>query len=343
MTATQPTAPNYQIQVATVTKKSGGDGHIQVIIRPEPKLNDVSDIAITSPANGQSLVYSSNVWINGNAAYSNTAGTVTTAAQPNITSVGTLTGLSVSGTSTLGNIVGTEASFSGNAVVNGNLFVNGNLTYLNVETVAVEDPIIQLQTGANGTAPSSNSGKDIGSALNYYDTTAKQAFVGWKNSTNKIVLATNVSIAGEVVTVNNYGNTVLGGLEATTISATGNANVGNIGATNGVFTNVSGNGSALTAITGANVTGTVANATFATSAGSATTAGTVTTAAQPNITSVGTLTGLTVNGLANLGSNSNVKIGGGTTGYVLSTDGTGNLSWIVPSSGATGPTGATGP
>jgi hypothetical protein len=50
-----------------------------------------------------------------------------------------------------------------------------------------------------------------------------------------------------------------------------------------------GNGSLLSSITGANVTGTVGNAT------TATTAGTVTTAAQGNITSVGTLTGLTIN------------------------------------------------
>jgi hypothetical protein len=48
---------------------------------------------------------------------------------------------------------------------------------------------------------------------------------------------------------------------------------------------------------------------------------------------------------SNLGSNANVKITGGTSGYVLSTDGTGNLSWIAASAGsigATGPTGATG-
>ena len=51
-----------------------------------------------------------------------------------------------------------------------------------------------------------------------------------------------------------------------------------------------GNGAGLTSITGANVTGTVANATYATSAG------TVTTAAQPNITSVGTLTSITSTG-----------------------------------------------
>ena len=63
-----------------------------------------------------------------------------------------------------------------------------------------------------------------------------------------------------------------------------------------------GNGSTLSSITGSNVLGTVANATYATSAGSATTAtsattaGTVTTNAQPNITSVGTLTGLSSSG-----------------------------------------------
>ena len=51
-----------------------------------------------------------------------------------------------------------------------------------------------------------------------------------------------------------------------------------------------GNGSALTSINGSNVTGTVANTTYAISAG------TVTTAAQPNITSVGTLSSLTVTG-----------------------------------------------
>lgn len=55
-------------------------------------------------------------------------------------------------------------------------------------------------------------------------------------------------------------------------------------------------GSALTGLTGANVSGTVANATNAVSATSATTAATVTGAAQSAITSVGTLTSLTVAG-----------------------------------------------
>ena len=51
--------------------------------------------------------------------------------------------------------------------------------------------------------------------------------------------------------------------------------------------------------------------------------------AQPNITSVGTLTGLTVNGVSNFGANGNVIITGGTNGQFLSTNGSGNLSWTT--------------
>jgi len=40
---------------------------------------------------------------------------------------------------------------------------------------------------------------------------------------------------------------------------------------------------------------------------------------------------ISVTSLANLGAVGNVKITGGTNGYVLSTDGTGNLSWISAS------------
>ena len=66
----------------------------------------------------------------------------------------------------------------------------------------------------------------------------------------------------------------------------------------------------------------------------------VANAAQPNITSVGTLSNLTVsgttnlrylnmatNGVANLGNVGNVKIAGGATNYFLKTDGNGNLDW----------------
>ena len=301
-----------------------------------------------------------------NANYSLYAGTLLTNAQPNITSVGTLTDVNV----------------SGNAIIGGNLTVSGTTTYINVTNLAVSDPIIQLQSGPNGAAPASNTGKDVGTALNYYDTAARVGFMGWDVSNAEIALASNVTLTSEVATFNQYANVRAGyfignGSQLTgitsaayanyisngtsnvniptangnitvgvsgianvvvvtgtginvagTLNATGNANVGNIGATNGVFTNISGNGSALTSITGGNVTGQVANALIT---------GTVYTNAQPNITSVGTLTGLTSNGTVNftgasnvsLGAIGNVKITGGTNGQYLITDGAGNLSFTT--------------
>ena len=79
-----------------------------------------------------------------------------------------------------------------------------------------------------------------------------------------------------------------------------------------------GNGYSLTSINSSNISGTVANATYATSAGSATTAGTVTTAAQPNITSVGTLTTLTTSGQILLSSSTGRVLSGVDAGGSIS-------------------------
>jgi hypothetical protein len=78
----------------------------------------------------------------------------------------------------------------------------------------------------------------------------------------------------------------------------------------------------------------IENANIANTANYANFAGNVTIASQPNITSLGTLISLSVNGTANLRSVSNVKITGGTNGQYLQTDGTGNLAWV--SGGGTG-------
>jgi hypothetical protein len=151
-----------------------------------------------------------------------------------------------------------------------------------------------------------------------------------------------------------------------TISIAGTANVvvvNSSGITSAHFTGEAGN---LSNITAGNITGIVANANYASYVN------TVIGATQSNITSLGLLTGLSVNGntsvignsnivgnlnqsggtsyLANitspgtvnftaasnisLGSNSNIKITGGNSGQVLTTDGNGNLSWTSATSGS---------
>ena len=115
--------------------------------------------------------------------------------------------------------------------------------------------------------------------------------------------------------IGNSGATLTGTLQ--TAAQTNITSVGTI--TGGTWNSAIGSsatfaaglsGANLASITGANVTGTVASATSATSA---TTAGTVTTAAQANITSVGTLTGLTINNattaITNGGANGAGNIG----------------------------------
>ena len=293
------------------------------------------------------------------------AGTVYTAAQPNITSVGTLTSLSVSGT---GNIYGanlvsanyvtgtlttaaqpnitsvgtlTGLTVNGDITSTGNLIVAGTTTYINSTVSDIKDPIIELGAGANGASLSSDDGMDRGSLLHYYAGGAtRDAFMGWKNSTGEFTFGSNVSTSNNVVTVNSLGK----------IKA-GDANLGNL-VTSNYF---SGNGSLLTSITGTNVTGNVnyaitsnwanvANSVAGTNVtgqvGNALVAGTVYTAAQPNITSVGTLAGVTATGVVNLTGASNVSLGpvanvhitGGTSGQYLQTDGSGTLSWASISS-----------
>jgi len=60
---------------------------------------------------------------------------------------------------------------------------------------------------------------------------------------------------------------------------------------------------------------------------SANVANTVKNNAQPNITSTGTLIGLNVAGISNLGAVGNVRITGGTSGQTLTTYGNGLLYW----------------
>jgi hypothetical protein len=245
----------------------------------------------------------------------NTAGTVTVASQPNITSIGNLV----------------NANVDGNLLVTGNLTVNGTTQYTNVNNLYVKDPIIEMGGGTNNAPLTNNDGKDRGTLLHYYTTTPVDAFMGWDNSNGEFAFGSNVTVTSEVATFNTFGNVRAGNFIGTlsgaattagtvttnaqpnitsvgtlaSLSVSGNLSVGNV-ITSGTGGNISdanwiianyfsGNGSGLSSITGGNVSGQVANSLIA---------GTVYTAAQPNITSTGTLSSLSVTG--NISSAGNV-------------------------------------
>jgi len=230
-------------------------------------------------------------------------GTLTTNSQPNITSVGTLTSLTVTG-----NISG------GNATFTGNLIVNGDLVYANISTLNIKDPVIEQGGTVDGTPLITNDGKDRGSILHYYTgNTARDAFMGWDTSNAEFSFGSNVTLSSEVVVFNTFGNvranTFIGNLSgsATTVTDSSQPNITSVGTLTSL--NVTGN------ISAANVLGTIR------------------TSHQPSITSLGTLANLNVTGPANLGVVSDVRIMGGSTNHVLTTDGNGNLTWSLPTSG----------
>jgi hypothetical protein len=202
-----------------------------------------------------------------------TAGTVTTAAQPNITSVGTLSSVSITGNTTSGNLL-TGGLISATGGITGASFTgNGRaLTSLSASNIDT------------GTLPSARLSGTYTITVSGSATTAGTVTTAAQPNITSVGTLSSLGVTGNTTS----GNLLTGGL----ISATG-------GITGSQF---NGSGAGLTSIPGANVTGTVANATYATSAGSATTAtsattaGTVTTAAQPNITSVGTLSSVSVSG-----------------------------------------------
>lgn len=186
------------------------------------------------------------------------------------------------------------------------------------------------------------------------------------NITN--ITATHAATANTVVNNAQPNITSVGTLTSLNLS-------GNITNANWTYSNYfSGNGNPLFGIVAGNIVGTVANANFAAYAGN------ITVAAQPNITSLGTLVSLTVaanisagntsitgvvsttniavSGNANLapgstlrslgdvnftqapnvslGNVSNLHISGGVNGYVLATDGGGNLYWTAGGGGGNG-------
>ena len=199
--------------------------------------------------------------------------------------------ISITGNIYAPEIVSSNVTVYGHSIITGNLTVQGTTTTINSNVVIINDLAITLANNVSTTSALQGAGITAGNSAGdplvslTYDvgTDSWQSNVGVTPSANA-----SLNLGGAT----NYWNNIY----STTINNSGNISaIGNVTASY-----IIGNGSALTSINGSNVSGTVANATYATSAGSATTAttaGTVTTNAQSNITSVGTLTSLTVNGL----------------------------------------------
>lgn len=149
-------------------------------------------------------------------------------------------------------------------VITGNLTVTGTTTTVNSSTTQLQDPIIDLGTGANGATLVTNDGHARGLSLHYYYGSAKDAFIGWDTANGQFALSNDATVSGGTLTINTYGDVKANGFYG---YQEGTAN----------------------------------------------------------------LTQLTVTGISRLGNVGNVKITGGADGYILKTDGQGNLTWVSQS------------
>jgi hypothetical protein len=221
-----------------------------------------------------------------------TAATVTTAAQPNITSVGTLSSLTVTGNVSanyfIGNgsqLTGLPASYSNTNVaaylptytgnVSANYFIGNGSTLTNV-TGANVSGYVPLSTTANTAATVTTAAQPN---ITSVGTLSSLSVSGLITATGTGIKTANIQDSTGTITITTrYGNI------AGDVGVYGNLTVGTSGTGNVIASYFIGDGSQLTSISNANT------------ATSANTAATVTTNAQPNITSVGTLSSLIVTG-----------------------------------------------
>ena len=280
-------------------------------------LTVTSNISVTGTSNVAAINANGAISANGvvSATAFSTVGTVTADdisvgnvnSGENISATGNLTAGNIT---SLANISAVSLSVSGSAVITANANV-GNL----FATEKVTTSNLTVQTTAN-----------LGSVANVTITGGSANYVLKTNGAGVLSWGEPNAASGSNTQVQFNDSGTANGSSAFTF----NKSTGKLNAT--LF---EGSGANLTSIPAANISGTVATAS------SATTAGTITTAAQPNITSVGTLTSLTVAGNLNstvnlsasgnvfLGSLANINITGGVANYVIKTDGTGNLSWVA--------------
>jgi hypothetical protein len=269
-------------------------------------------LAVSGNINSSGGISASGNIVAGNVSATNLSGNLTSGTQSNITGLGTLNSLTVNGNISGSNISAQSISVAGN-VTTGNILPSANVTYnLGSPTQQWKSLYISGNTIYIGTTNISTSGNSL--------------FFG-----NNAVVIANTPVTGDIITSGN-------------ISAAGNV----------LATHLYGEGGNLSNITGANVNGTVATANIATTAynvtgsnvsgtvANASVAGTVTTNAQPNITSVGTLTSLNVNGIisatgnihneGNILSNGIISTTGNVTGLYFFGNGS-QLSGIASSYG----------
>ena len=254
-------------------------------------------VLIASNGSGISNLNSSNLV--GNVAQANLALIVTGASQPNITSVGTLTGLNVQGLLVASN--GSGISNINGSNVTGNvanstvaLTVSGN-TQSNITSLGT---LVSLDVSGQISGDGYNITNLNPQNINGTVRTAASVTVSSQPNITSVGTLTNLNVQGLAIisngsAISNLNSSNIFGTvyAAQVVTQNAQSNITSVGILSGLTVQgllVASNGSAISNLNSSNLVGNVAQANVAL---------VVSGDAQPNITSVGTLTGLNVQGL----------------------------------------------
>ena len=253
-------------EIRTAALHLGTSGSDTLVTATATEINTALD-GITSTAAELNLLDGSvaNTVVNGKAVIyggaGQVAGTLSTAAQPNITSLGTIAGLTVTGamdmnvstfdidatddididtSDTTGGIaIGTansgvpisighttsEVTVNDNLTVTGDLVVSGTTTTVNSTVVSIADPVMEIGSSA------SDDNLDRGIKFKWSDGGPKTGFFGFDDSTGKFTFIPDATDTSSVFS--GTAGTIVANLEgtatqATTVMGAGQSNITSI-------------------------------------------------------------------------------------------------------------------
>jgi len=292
-------------------------------------------------------------------------GTLTTGAQPNITSVGTLTSLTVTANANSGNVytgnlsltgavlsswipatnatydLGNSTNYWRNAYVSSNIYIGSTSGYIRATGNVIKVDAFQVANTANVSVLSVQSSATVGTDLTVsgnlivagttqytsVDILSVEEPLIYLGGGNATANATSTDNKDRGLILRNYLPLNAGPVSQAFVWSTLNnefraiSDVSSITAGDSVVPNVSASYGGYANIHAAYFLGNVVATTVA---------GNLTTNAQPNITSVGTLSSLTVSGTF-IASGLTYPTTDGTSGQFLKTNGSGVLSWSTVS------------
>jgi hypothetical protein len=130
-------------------------------------------------------------------------GTVSTASQPNITTLAGVTSIGA---------VGVITAVVGNLTVGGNFTVSGNSVSIGASTLSIVDPIISLNTPADLSPLTTTTTADIGLKLHYYNGSDRHAFLGRAQDTGYLEWYSDGNDTANVFTGTAYGTIKAGAM-----------------------------------------------------------------------------------------------------------------------------------